>query len=143
MTFKILEDAARIVKEKKKIDFVLKDCRLEQEPRALYNIAGTSSVALPSNRKMKLSLTVIEDHISWWEYCDLEYIIFEKDLLDESLVDKIIGGDLSKYNLEDRMILRLAFIIYNGIQYGVKQEQRIKDIEAGWHPRVVNISTRF
>jgi len=135
MNSNILESAIDLVRKKKKVEFSLNNCTIEQLPY--------TNIGLSYPRNIKLDITVMTDHISWTEYTDLEYVIFENDLSDNSAVDKVIGGDLSKYNIKDRQILRLAFIIYNGIKYGIDREQRIDYIEKGWHPRVTNVRMRF
>lgn len=142
MNFKILEHAVKLVRDKFKIDFMLTNCRIEQFPEVDTTFGNfTAHINMP--QIIKLELTATEDHGSWNEYTDIEYLIFEKDLLDESEVDKVIGGNIRGYELEMRMTLRLAFIIYNGIQYGVKREQRISDLNKGWHPRVVRVQMRY
>lgn len=142
MNFKILEHAVKLVKDKFNVDFMLTNCRIEQFPE-VDTTFGNFAAHIKAPQTIKLELTATEDHGSWNEYTDLEYVIFEKDLLDESEVDKVIGGNIKGYELEMRMTLRLAFIIYNGLQYGMKREQRKDYIDKGWHPRVVSVRMRY
>lgn len=142
MNFKVLEHAVKMVKDKFNIDFMLTNCRIEQFPE-VDTTFGNFTAHIKAPPTIKLELTTTEDHGSWNEYTDLEYVIFEKDLLDESEVDKVIGGNISGYELEMRMALRLAFIIYNGLIYGLKREQRKDYIDKGWHPRVVSVKMRY
>lgn len=137
MGFNVIEEAVKLVKEKKKVDFFLNNYVIEQDPYTW----GTA--VYKSEPKLKLNMSITNDHISWKEQIDLDFVVFSKDLQDGSTVDKVIGGDLSSYPLAERQVMRLAFILYNGIKYGVDREVRKKDIEAGWHPRVVNVSMRY
>ena len=69
----------------------------------------------------------------------MEYIIDEEDLLDESDVDKVIGGDMKNYAPRMRETLRLAFILYNGIRYAIDGKQKKEYADKGWYPRVTSI----
>ena len=142
MNFNTLDEAIRLVKKKFNVDFTLMNCGIEQFPETITAFSGfTAHIKAPMI--IKLELTVKTDHGSWVEDTDLEYAIFDKDIKDGSEVDKVIGGDLMKYTPENREVLRLAFIIYNGIKYGVDREMRKIDIDNGWHPRIVSAKMRF
>ena len=142
MNFNTLDEAVILVKKKFNVDFTLMNCRIEQFPETTTAFGGfTAHIKVPMT--IKLELTVKTDHDSWIENTDLEYAIFDKDINDGSEVDKVIGGDMTKYTPEKREVLRLAFIIYNGIKYGVDREMRKIDIDNGWHPRVVSAKMRY
>lgn len=141
MNFNTLDEAVRLVKEKKNVNFRLLNYSMYQEPEMLS--FGNQSIALHREPEIKLTMEVYVDHISWLETVELEYVIFGSDLLDGSCVDKVIGGDINKYTQDKKEILRMAFILYNGIKYGVYREQRKDYIDKGWHPRVVRMNTKF
>lgn len=141
MSFDIIDQAVKLVKDKFKIDFIVKDYTIQTEPEHIDTSSGTLTIYREPEIRMTITLT--EDHTSWTEHIDLDYVIFGSDLLDKSPVDEVIGGNIKGYSLDMRRTLRLAFIIYNGIQYGVKGEQRKDYIDKGWHPRVVKAQMRY
>ena len=66
----------------------------------------------------------------------MEYSISGDDLKDGSLVDELIGGDLSKQAPDMRQVLRLAFILYDGVRYGLRGNHKKAYMDKGWLPRV-------
>ena len=138
MTFKTVEEAINLVKKKKNINFEVYQCSMEND---LGEAIGFSGVAVPIRREpeLRLELVVKTPHGDWEEETKLHYCIFGSDLRDGSIVDKIIGGDMSEYSTNKKEILRLAFIIYDGIRYGIHREVRKSDIDAGWRSRVTEI----
>ena len=88
--------------------------------------------------QLKINLAVIKDHGGWTEHIDLEYSISGEDLKDGSLVDELIGGDLKKQAPDMRQVLRLAFILYDGIRCWTTGEQKKEYADKGWSPRIVS-----
>ena len=95
-------------------------------------------IYLRMDPKLKIDLTVIKDHGGWTEHIDLEYSISGDDLKDGSLVDELIGGDISKQDLSMRQVLKLAFILYDGIRYWTTGEQKKEYADKGWSTRAVS-----
>jgi hypothetical protein len=140
MNFNVIDQAVKLVRDKFKIDFIVNNYTIQTDPE---DVTIGTWIKYRREPELKMTLTVIEDHTSWTEHTDLDYVIFGSDIQDGSLVDEVIGGNIKGYEPEIRMALRLAFIIYNGIQYGVKREQRKDYIDKGWHPRVVSVKMRY
>ena len=69
----------------------------------------------------------------------MSYLIYGKDLEDGSLVDELIGGDLKKHAPNMRQVLRLAFILYDGIRYAMTGEHKKAYADKGWRSRVLII----
>lgn len=92
-------------------------------------------INVPATIKIEATITV--DHTSWDEYLDVDYLFTERDLSDDGEVNKVIG-DISKFDSDTKESLRLAYILFDGYNYAVKQIQH-KD----FHPRVVKVSARF
>ena len=122
----IIEQAAALIRDKFKIDLIITQCFIEAGPAYLR-----------IDPQLKINLAVIKDHGGWTEHIDLEYRISGEDLKDGSLVDELIGGDLKKQAPDMRQVLRLAFILYDGIRYGTTGEQKKEYADKGWLPRVV------
>jgi hypothetical protein len=140
MNFNVIDQAIKLVKDKFKINFVVNNYTIQTDPD---DITIDGIVHYRREPELKMTLTVIEDSVYCTEQIDLDYVIFGSDLRDGSIVDEVIGGNIKGYELDMRQALRLAFIIYNGIQYGVKREQRKDYIDKGWHPRVVSVRMRY
>ena len=130
-----------MVRDKFKINFAIQQYVVQADPED--RMIGGYTYHFKREPELKMTITVTEDHTSWTEMTDLEFVIFGSDIKDGSKVDEVIGGNIKGYDLSMRQALRLAFIIYNGIVYGTKHEVRQKDIDAGWHPRVVSSKMRF
>ena len=69
----------------------------------------------------------------------MEYSISGDDLKDGSLVDELIGGDLKQQAPDMRQVLRLAFILYDGIRWGRTGTWKKEYADKGWLPKVANI----
>ena len=123
----IIEQAATLIRDKFKIDFTISQCFIEAGPAYLR-----------IDPQLKIDLAVIKDHGGWTEHMDLEYSIAGDDLKDGSLVDELIGGDLKKQAPDMRQVLRLAFILYDGIRYWTTGEQKKEYADKGWGTRVVS-----
>ena len=123
----IIEQAATLIRDKFKIGLIITQCSIEAE-----------SVFLRIDSQLKIALTTTKDHDGWTEYIDLEYRISGDDLKDGSLVDELIGGDLKKQAPDMRQVLRLAFILYDGIRCIMTGEQKKEYADKGWRPRVIN-----
>lgn len=123
----IIEQAAKLIRDKFKIDLIITQCSIEAGPAFLR-----------IDPQLKIELTTIKDHDGWTEHIDLEYRISVEDLKDGSLVDELIGGDLSKQAPDMRQVLRLAFILYDGIRYWMTGEQKKEYADKGWSTRVVS-----
>ena len=124
----IIEQAATLIRDKFKIDLIITQCSIEAGPAFLR-----------IDPQLKIALTTTKDHGGWTESIDLEYRISGDDLKDGSLVDELIGGDLSKQAPDMRHVLRLAFILYDGIRYATTGEMKKEYTDKGWFPKVINI----
>ena len=123
----IIEQAATLIRDKFKIGLIITQCSIEAGPAYLR-----------IDTQLKIALTVTKDHDGWTEHIDLEYRISGDDLKDGSLVDELIGGDLKKQAPDMRQVLRLAFILYDGIRYWTTGEQKKEYTDKGWSTRVVS-----
>ena len=123
----IIEQAATLIRDKFKIDLNISRCSIEAGP-----------AYLSIDPQLKIESIVVKDHGGWAEHIYLEYSISGEDLKDGSLVDELIGGDLSKQAPDMRHALRLAFILYDGIRYGTTGEQKKEYADKGWLPKVVS-----
>ena len=119
-----------------KTDFSIKDLTVQTNPVAMTNDNHAWYCIEP---EINVVLTVAEGTAPLLEYTKIEYAIFIDDLQDGSRVDSVIGGDISDYDPEIRQVLRLAFILYNGIQYGMRNIQKKEYLDKGWHPRVLDV----
>ena len=133
----IIDKAAKLVRDKFNIDFAITQCSREIK-------ATTTAVDVPiylkSESELKIESVVVKDHGGGWiEHIDLSYLIYGKDLEDDSLVDELIGGDLRRQPPDMRQTLRLAFILYDGIRYAMTGEHKKAYTDKGWLPRVVCI----
>ena len=134
----IIEQAAKLVRDKFNIDFAITNSSIETWPVGeAISIDGTVLCA-GREPELKIALTTTKDHSGWSEHIDLGYAIYGKDLEDGSLVDELIGGDLKKHSPSMRQTLRLAFILYDGIRCIMTGEQKKAYIDKGWRPRVIN-----
>ena len=127
----IIEQAATLIRDKFKIDLIITQCSIEAGP-----------AFLSIDPQLKINLTTTKDHDGWTESIDLEYSISGDDLKDGSLVDELIGGDLSKQAPDMRQVLRLAFILYDGIRYWTTGEQKKEYTDKGWSTRVVSAQSQ-
>ena len=129
----IIYKAAKLVRDKFDIDFAITQCSREIK-------TTTAAIGVPIYLKpepeLKIESIIVKDHGSWIERVDLSYIIYGKDLEDGSLVDELIGGDLKKCSPNMRQTLRLAFILYDGVRYGLKGNHKKAYMDKGWLPRV-------
>ena len=133
----IIDKAAKLIRDKFNIDFAITQCSREIK-------TTTAAIGVPIYLKpepeLKIESVVVKDHGSGCiEHIDLSYIIYGKDLEDGSLVDELIGGDLKKHAPNMRQVLRLAFILYDGIRYAMTGEHKKAYTDKGWLPRVVCI----
>lgn len=132
----IIEKAAKLIRDKFDIDFAITQCSKEIK-------TTTAAVGVPIYLKpepeLKIDSIVIKDHGRWIERMDVSYIIYGRDLEDGSLVDELIGGDLKKQAPSMRQALRLAFILYDGVRYGVMGNHKKAYTDKGWLPRIVSV----
>ena len=133
----IIDKAAKLVRDKFDIDFAITQCSREIKKT-------TATIGVPIYLKpepeLKIELTVNKDHGGGWiEHIDLSYVIYGKDLEDGSLVDELIGGDLRRQPPDMRQTLRLAFILYDGVRYGLRGNHKKAYTDKGWLPRVVGV----
>ena len=124
----IIEQAVTLIRDKFKIGLIITQCSIEVGP-----------AYLSIDPQLKINLTTTKDHGGWTESIDLEYSILGEDLKDGSLVDELIGGDLKKQAPDMRQVLRLAFILYDGIRYATTGEMKKEYTDKGWLPKVTNI----
>ena len=132
----IIYKAAKLVRDKFDIDFAITQCSREIK-------TTTAAVGVPIYLKpepeLKIESIVVKDHGGWIERVDLSYVVYGEDLEDGSLVDELIGGDLKKHSPDMRQVLRLAFILYDGVRYGMRGNHKKAYTDKGWCPRVVCI----
>ena len=133
----IIDKAAKLVRDKFDIDFAITQCSKEAQPAD--EAVGIDGTVLRVGREpeLKIESIVIKDHGDGWiERVDLSYVIYGKDLEDGSLMDELIGGDLKKQAPDMRQTLRLAFILYDGVRYGLRGNHKKAYMDKGWLPRV-------
>ena len=135
--FDIIYKAAKLVRDKFNIDFAITQCSREIK-------TTTAAVGVPIYLKpepeLKIESIVVKDHGGGWiERVDMSYSICGEDLEDGSLVDELIGGDLKKQAPDMRHVLRLAFILYDGIRYATTGEHKKDYTDKGWLPKVTSI----
>ena len=123
----IIEKAATLIRDKFNIGLIIAQCSIEAGP-----------TYLSIDPQLRIEATTTKDHDGWTEHIDLEYSISGEDLKDGSLVDELIGGDLKKQAPDMRQVLRLAFILYDGIRYGITGKQKKAYTDKGWLPKVVS-----
>ena len=132
----IIDKAAKLVRDKFNIDFAITQCSKEAQPAGeAVSIDGTV-LCVGREPELKIESVVVKDHGSWIERVDLSYTIYGKDLEDGSLIDELIGGDLKKQAPGMRQVLRLAFILYDGVRYGLRGNHKKAYMDKGWFPRV-------
>ena len=131
----IIEKAATLLRDKFKIGLIIAQCSIEVGPASIE--VGPAYLSI--DPQLKINLTTTKDHDGWTEHIYLEYSILGEDLKDGSLVDELIGGDLSKQAPDMRQVLRLAFILYDGIRYATTGEQKKEYADKGWLPKVTSI----
>ena len=129
----IIDKAAKLIRDKFNIDFAITQCS-----REIKKTTATIGVPIYLKPELKIESIVVKNHGDGWiERVDLSYTIYGKDLEDGSLVDELIGGDLKKQAPNMRQVLRLAFILYDGIRYAMTGEHKKAYADKGWLPRVV------
>ena len=133
----IIDKAAKLVRDKFDIDFAITQCSKEIK-------TTTAAVGVPIYLKpepeLKIESIVVKDHGGGCiERIDVSDSISVEDLEDGSLVDELIGGDLSKQAPDMRHVLRLAFILYDGIRYATTGEHKKAYTDKGWLPKVTGI----
>ena len=131
----IIEQAVKLIRDKFNIDLIITPCSIEADNWPVVPDISAYSRVEP---QLKINLTTIKDHGGWAEHIDLEYSISGDDLKDGSLVDELIGDDLKKQAPDMRQVLRLAFILYDGIRYWMTGEQKKEYADKGWSTRVVS-----
>ena len=128
----IIDKAAKLVRDKFDIDFAITQCS-----REIKKTAATIGVPIYLKPELKIDSIVVKDHGDGWiERVDLSYTIYGRDLEDGSLVDELIGGDMKKCSPNMRQTLRLAFILYDGVRYGLRGNHKKAYMDKGWRPRV-------
>ena len=133
----IIDKAAKLVRDKFNIDFAITQCSKEAQPAGeAVSIDGTV-LCVGREPELKIESVVVKDHGSWIERVDLSYTIYGKDLEDGSLIDELIGCDLKKCSPNMRQTLRLAFILYDGVRYGLRGNHKKAYMDKGWLPRVI------
>ena len=134
----IIDKAAKLIRDKFDIDFAITQHSIEAQPAdEAVGIDGTV-LCVGREPELKIELIVVKDHGGGWiERIDVSYLIYGKDLEDGSLVDELIGGDLKKHAPNMRQVLRLAFILFDGIRYAMTGEHKKAYADKGWLPRVV------
>ena len=133
----IIYKAAKLVRDKFDIDFAITQC--SREIKTTTAAVGVK-IYLKPEPELKIESIVVKDHGGGWiERIDVSYSICGEDLEDGSLVDELIGGDLRRQPPNMRQVLRLAFILYDGIRYGMRGNHKKAYTDKGWLPRVVCI----
>lgn len=135
----IIEKAAKLIRDKFNIDFTITSSSVEaQSAGEAVSVDGTV-LCVAREPELRIKLTVTKDHDGLTESIDLKYRISGEDLRDGGLVDELIGGDLKKQAPDMRQALRLAFVLYDGIRYGMTGEQKKAYADKGWLPRVISV----
>ena len=135
----IIEQAVKLIRDKFNIDFAITSSSVEAQPAGeAVSIDGTV-LCISREPELRIESIVVKDHGGWIEHIDLGYTIYSRDLEDGSLVDELIGGDLSKQASDMRQVLRLAFILYDGIRYAMTGEHKKAYADKGWLPKVTGI----
>ncbi len=138
----VVEKAAKLIRDKFNIDFAITQCSREAQPAGeAVGIDGTV-LCVGREPELKIESIVVKDHDGWIERIDISYSICGEDMEDGSLVDELIGGDLKKHSPDMRQTLRLAFILFDGIRYGMRGNHKKAYMDKGWRPRVVSIRTQ-
>ena len=133
----IIDKAAKLIRDKFDIDFAITQHSIEAQPAdEAVGIDGTV-LCVGREPELKIESIVVKDHGSWIERMDVSYSIYGRDLEDGSLVDELIGGDLKKHSPSMRQVLRLAFILYDGIRYAMRGNHKKAYTDKGWRPRVL------
>ena len=130
----IIYKAAKLVRDKFDIDFAITQCS-----REIKKTTATIGVPiyLKPESELKIESVVVKDHGGGWiERIDISYSISVEDLEDGSLVDELIGGDMKKCSPNMRQTLRLAFILYDGVRYGLRGNHKKAYMDKGWFPIV-------
>ena len=131
----IIDKAAKLVRDKFDIDFAITQCS-----REIKKTTATIGVPIYLKPELKIDSIVVKDHGGGWiERIDISYSISVEDLEDGSLVDELIGGDLRRQPPDMRQTLRLAFILYDGVRYGLRGNHKKAYTDKGWLPRVVGV----
>ena len=138
----IIEQAAKLIRDKFNIDFTITNSSIEAQPAGeAVSIDGTV-LCIARESELRIESIVVKDHGGWSERIDLGYAIYGRDLKDGSLVDELIGGDLSKQAPDMRQTLRLTFILYDRIRYWTTGKRKKAYTDKGWGTRVVSIRTQ-
>ena len=133
----IVDKAAKLIRDKFDIDFAITQC--SREIKAMTAAIGVP-IYLKPEPELNIDLTMNKDHGGGWiEHIDVSYLIYGKDLEDGSLVDELIGGDLKKQAPNMRQVLRLAFILYDGVRYAMTGKHKKAYTDKGWRSRVLII----
>ena len=128
-----MDKAAKLIRDKFNIDFAVTQCS-----REIKKTTATIGVPIYLKPELKIDSIVVKDHGGGWiERMDVSYSICGEDLEDGSLVDELIGGDLNKQAPNMRQVLRLAFILYDGVRYGLRGNHKKAYMDKGWRTRVV------
>ena len=131
----IIDKAAKLIRDKFDIDFAITQCSREIKTTT---VAVGVPIYLKPEPELKIESIVVKDHGGGWiERIDVSYLIYGRDLEDGSLVDGLIGGDLKKHSPSMRQTLRLAFILYDGVRYGMRGNHKKAYMDKGWLPRVL------
>ena len=133
----IIDKAAKLIRDKFNIDFAITQCSREAQP--IDEAVGIDGTVLCAGREpeLKIESVVVKNHGDGWiERVDLSYTIYGRDLEDGSLIDELIGGDMKKCSPNMRQTLRLAFILYDGVRYGLRGNHKKAYMNKGWLPRV-------
>ena len=133
----IIDKAAKLIRDKFNIDFAITQC--SREAQSAGEAVGIDGTVLCVGREpeLKIESVAVKDHGDGWiERVDLSYIVYGRDLEDGSLVDELIGGDMKKCSPNMRQTLRLAFILYDGVRYGLRGNHKKAYTDKGWRPRV-------
>lgn len=135
----IIDKAAKLIRDKFDIDFAITQCSKEAQPAG--EAVGIDGTVLRVGREpeLKIESIVVKDHGGLVERVDLSYVVYGRDLEDGSLIDELIGGDMKKHSPNMRQTLRLAFILYDGIRYGMRGNHKKAYMDKGWLPRVVDV----
>lgn len=125
-----ISEAVSLLRRRKNLELLNLECSVEREvePEPSYMRMFRFG---PADCKLSATVATADEEV------DVEWLIRDADLEDGAEVDAVVGkiGGLPE---RAREILRLAYILFDGVRYATKGIQNIR-----FRPRVVSISRRF
>ena len=78
----IIEQAAKLIRDKFKIDLIVTQCSMEAQSAG--EAVGIDGTVLCASREpeLRIALTTTKDHGGWTEHIDLSYAIYGRDFCE-------------------------------------------------------------